>query len=173
MHKNLNESSKYPPHAELRRGLDGQGWGPFDMAALLAARALRQLAAGSTVRPPCVERAPSGKAGGKQAKQKEGGRKVHERYVKMFEAKGAPSYERSPEEKTNDAEIAKEYTRQMFARHNLWSRRITMRIKLRDAAIASLPEDLQAEAMQMDMEPAPRNRHIFTEFPPLKGYQGQ
>jgi hypothetical protein len=48
-----------------------------------------------------------------------------------------------------------------------------MRIKLRDAAIASLPEDLQAEAMQMDMEPAPRNRHIFTEFPPLKGYQGQ
>ena len=34
-------------------------------------------------------------------------------------------YERPDEQKAKDAEIAKEYNRQMFRRHNLWSRRET------------------------------------------------
>ena len=52
-------------------------------------------------------------------------------------------------------ETAKEYARKMFARHNLWSRRITMRIKLRDAAIAALPEELQAEANEVGLSSRP------------------
>lgn len=58
-------------------------------------------------------------------------------------------FERPEEEKARDVEIAKEYSRRMFARHNLWSRQIMMRIKLRDAAIAALPEELQAEANEV------------------------
>lgn len=58
-------------------------------------------------------------------------------------------FERPEEEKARDMDIAKEYSRRMFARHNLWSRQIMMRIKLRDAAIAALPEELQAEANEV------------------------
>ena len=47
-----------------------------------------------------------------------------------------------------------------------WQKDITLKIKLRDEAIAALPEELRAAAREPDFEPFPANR-------PIPGFQEQ
>lgn len=54
-----------------------------------------------------------------------------------------------------------------------WQRDLTMKIKLRDAAVAALPEHLRAAALVPDDEPFPANRQMWTLTPPIPGFQEQ
>jgi hypothetical protein len=48
-----------------------------------------------------------------------------------------------------------------------------MKIKLRDAAIQALPMDLQEEANTEDWALFPLDRQVFTEWPPIPGFNQQ
>ena len=54
-----------------------------------------------------------------------------------------------------------------------WQKDITLKIKLREAAIAALPEELRAAAREPDNEPFPSNRQMWTLTPPIPGFQEQ
>ena len=54
-----------------------------------------------------------------------------------------------------------------------WQKDITLKIKLRDEAIAALPEELRAAAREPDFEPFPANRQMWTITPPIPGFQEQ
>lgn len=47
---------------------------------------------------------------------------------------------------------------------------LTMKINLRDDAIANLPEILQHAARQRDLTSPPLNRRMATHTPPIPGY---
>ena len=55
--------------------------------------------------------------------------------------------------------------------HRDWQRDMTTKIKLRDAAIAALPEKLRAAALMPDDELFPSNRQMWTLTPPIPGFQ--
>lgn len=57
--------------------------------------------------------------------------------------------------------------------HREWQKDLTVKIKLREAAIAALPEELQAAARLPDNEPFPANRQMWTLTPPIPGFQEQ
>ena len=46
-------------------------------------------------------------------------------------------------------------------------------IKLRQAAIEALPEELQEAARKPDLTPAPLQRRIFTDTAPIPDYQAK
>jgi len=50
--------------------------------------------------------------------------------------------------------------------HRAWQKDIMTKIKLRDAAIGALPENIRAAALELDLELFPANRQIFTDTPP-------
>lgn len=58
----------------------------------------------------------------------------------------------------------------MAKEHNTRMADLTMKIKLRDEAIANLPELLQHAARQRDRNPPPLNRRMATYTPPIPGY---
>lgn len=78
--------------------------------------------------------------------------------------------ELSEEEKQRNFEIGKRYNRMMAKEHNTMTADLTMKIKLRDDAIAHLPEILQHAARQIDQNPPPLNRLMATYTPPIPGY---
>jgi hypothetical protein len=53
-------------------------------------------------------------------------------------------------------------------RHREWQAALTAKLKLKQAAVAALPDDLRAAALVPDLEPFPANRQIFTETPPVE-----
>lgn len=57
--------------------------------------------------------------------------------------------------------------------HREWQKDITLKIKLREAAINALPEELRAAAREPDNEPFPPNRQMWTLTPPIPGFQEQ
>eukprot|EP00960_Hanusia_phi_P009119 263214-Hanusia_phi.AAC.6 len=75
-------------------------------------------------------------------------------------------YIRSEEQMKIDAEIAKNYTRMRYKEHIELQKRMTLKIKWRDAATEALPEELQEEARALDLEPFPSNRRVYTDYPP-------
>uniref|UniRef100_A0A7S1DZY1 Uncharacterized protein n=2 Tax=Hemiselmis andersenii TaxID=464988 RepID=A0A7S1DZY1_HEMAN len=91
-------------------------------------------------------------------------------HAKVLEARGEERYVRSEEQMGLDTEIAKEFARQSMKRHIEQQKWLTRKIRLRDQAIAALPEELQAEGKSMDEESFPLDRHIWTDFPPIKGF---
>lgn len=79
----------------------------------------------------------------------------------------------SKEEQAEAAARSREYSRQKMEQHRAWQRDLTMKIKLREAAIDALPEELRAAARQPDNEPFPANRQMWTLTPPIPGFQEQ
>ena len=68
-------------------------------------------------------------------------------------------------------EQRKEYSRaKMLERHRV-DKHFTQMIKVRDAAIAALPEELQLEAKKPDHTIVPIERRVFTETAPIPGFQ--
>ena len=53
-----------------------------------------------------------------------------------------------------------------MAQHRQWQADLTTKLKLKQAAIAALPPELQAAAMVPDTSPFPSNRQIWAETPP-------
>ncbi|KAJ1489554.1 hypothetical protein T484DRAFT_1885714 [Baffinella frigidus] len=107
-----------------------------------------------------------------QDKKQTGKNSAHmQRFINFFESPIPKKYIRSAEQMALDEVIAKEYNRQMFKMHNRWSVDCTMKIKLRDSAIASLPVELQEEANTHDMALFPLDRHVFTEWPAIKDFE--
>ena len=65
---------------------------------------------------------------------------------------------------------AKEYSRRRMAEHRAWQRDLTTKLRLKEAAIAALPPELQAAAREPDYTPFPANRQMFTDTPPIEGF---
>lgn len=63
------------------------------------------------------------------------------------------------------------YSRQKFLLHHRQNGHFSKMIKLREAAIAALPEQLREEALVPDLEPFPIQRRVFTETAPIKDFQ--
>ncbi|EKX53661.1 hypothetical protein GUITHDRAFT_160894 [Guillardia theta CCMP2712] len=108
------------------------------------------------------------KAPADASKKNQGPNKALDLFAKILnDAEGRPEkYIRSEEQMKKDAEIAKEYTRNLFKEHNARMKHLTWKIKWRDAATQALPEELQEEALTEDLELYPLNRRLFTDFPP-------
>ena len=54
--------------------------------------------------------------------------------------------------------------------HRLWQADLSGKLKLKEAAIAALPQDLVAAAREPDYTPFPANRQVWTETPPVEGF---
>lgn len=61
---------------------------------------------------------------------------------------------------------AKEYSRQKMKEHRQWQAAFMTKVKLRDAAVAALPESLREEAMKPDLSLFPSTRQVWMETPP-------
>ena len=70
-------------------------------------------------------------------------------------------------------ELRAEYSRNKMLEHHRVGAHYTKMIKARDAAIAALPEQLQAEARQPDHTLLPVQRRVFTETAPIPDFQKQ
>ena len=70
-------------------------------------------------------------------------------------------------EELADAEKrAKEYSRQKSYQNLAWRRDMETKFRLRNEAVAALPEVLQHAANLPDLEPFPLTRRIPTDYPP-------
>jgi hypothetical protein len=72
----------------------------------------------------------------------------------------------SVEEAAAIAAKAKAYSRMKMQAHHAWMNDINTKIKLKRAAIAALPPDLQEAAKQEDVTPFPLTRHYYYQTPP-------
>mmetsp|Transcript_33182 Transcript_33182/g.74437 ORF Transcript_33182/g.74437 Transcript_33182/m.74437 type:complete len:158 (-) Transcript_33182:206-679(-) len=100
------------------------------------------------------------------SKRNAGGKQM-DLFAKILNDDGQPKkYIRSEEQMKIDAEIAKNYTRMRYKEHIELQKRMTLKIKWRDAATEALPEELQEEARALDLEPFPSNRRVYTDYPP-------
>lgn len=78
---------------------------------------------------------------------------------------------RTEEEFAEDKRISKEYARFKMLEHTDRGKDEALKLRLKQAALAALPEDLRNLAMQIDTAPFPANRHIATETPPIAGFR--
>ncbi|CBJ32731.1 conserved unknown protein [Ectocarpus siliculosus] len=90
--------------------------------------------------------------------------------LKLLDARPEPMPELSAEEKQRNFDIGRRYNSKMATSHNERMADLTTKIKLRDDAIAHLPELLQHAARQPDRNPPPLNRRVATYTPPIPGF---
>jgi len=72
----------------------------------------------------------------------------------------------SEEEKEEARRRYREYSRRLMEREHAWRQDLQTKIALKRDALAALPEELQAAAMEPDLEPFPLDRWIATLSPP-------
>lgn len=63
------------------------------------------------------------------------------------------------------------YSRAKMLEHHRVGKHFTRMIRVRDAAIAALPEELQAQAREPDHALLPIERRVFTETAPIPDFQ--
>ncbi|CAM9571399.1 unnamed protein product [Pylaiella littoralis] len=90
--------------------------------------------------------------------------------LKLLDAQPEPMPELSAEEQQRNFDIGRRYNSKMATSHNERMADLTTKIKLRDDAIANLPELLQHAARQPDRNPPPLNRRMATYTPPIPGF---
>lgn len=76
----------------------------------------------------------------------------------------------TPEEQREWEGRAKEYSRLKMAEHRAWQKALSIKLKLKQAAIRALPLELRVEAEKDDDALPPMNRNMFTHTPPIPGY---
>jgi hypothetical protein len=82
-----------------------------------------------------------------------------------------PSFDALPAEQLEiDAKIGKDYAHNMRQLDNMLAADMTLKIMLKDTAVATLPEELQAEALIPDTTMTPLNRHPAFYTPPIEGF---
>lgn len=75
------------------------------------------------------------------------------------------------EQQQRNFEIGREYNRMTTIRHNQLSRDLSLKMQLKEAAIAALPtETLKAQALVSDFSLVPYDRWVPTWTPPIEGY---
>jgi hypothetical protein len=65
---------------------------------------------------------------------------------------------------------SKEYSRLKMHEHRAWQHDLTVKLRLKKAAIQALPPALRAAALQEDLTPFPLTRHFLYDQPP-DGYK--
>eukprot|EP00752_Nemacystus_decipiens_P013043 g11538.t1 len=120
----------------------------------------RGMMAGSKAKPGKIKKGGPGKALDRKTVS----------LLKLLDARPEPMPELTPEEKQRNFEIGRRYNSKMATSHNERMADLTTKIKLRDEAIAHLPELLQHAARQPDRNPPPLNRRIATDTPPIPGF---
>lgn len=78
---------------------------------------------------------------------------------------------RKPADYARDQAMAKKYTSETMKLVIARRKDETAKIKLKQQALAALPEDLRAKAVLPDHSLFPRNRHVFTDTPPIPGFR--
>ena len=78
----------------------------------------------------------------------------------------SPPQAASEEQAADIAAKAKTYSRLKMKQHHAWMNDIDTKIKLKRAAIAALPLELQEAAKQEDTTPFPLTRHYLYHTPP-------
>jgi hypothetical protein len=68
------------------------------------------------------------------------------------------------------ARIGREYNKQTTLLHNKIQKDLIMKARLRDEAIAALPEDKRAHALTPDYTPFPPNRPFPAHSPPIRDF---
>lgn len=68
---------------------------------------------------------------------------------------------------------AKEYSRLRMKEEREWQASLSTKLKLKQAALAALPDELRAAALVPDNTPFPSNRWVWTETPPHMEDSGQ
>ncbi|TDH65538.1 hypothetical protein CCR75_006507 [Bremia lactucae] len=68
-------------------------------------------------------------------------------------------------------EIARRYNTMSTIEHNYFMRDLQTKIDFKWEAINALPEELQAEALDVDYSPVPEGRGIATWTPPISGFR--
>lgn len=85
----------------------------------------------------------------------------------LVDEEAIPEYELTVED---GRRLAKEYSRVLMRRHRARQTAESALLRLKNEAIAALPEKLRAAAMVPDMAPFPANRYMATLTPPIEGY---
>ncbi|EIE19310.1 hypothetical protein COCSUDRAFT_58603 [Coccomyxa subellipsoidea C-169] len=79
----------------------------------------------------------------------------------------------SPEDAQLWKDATKEYNRLKMMQHRAWQTDLSVKLKLKKAALAALPEDLRELANRPETERVPLNRQMFTHTPPIPGFNQQ
>eukprot|EP00775_Hariotina_reticulata_P012954 gene12954-13083_t len=77
----------------------------------------------------------------------------------------------APEQHTRRQQVelearSKEYSRLKMHQHRAWQHDLTVKLRLKQAAIQALPPALRAAALQEDLTPFPLTRHYLYDHPP-------
>lgn len=97
----------------------------------------------------------------------------NQKLIKLLEPKIVDTLELTPEQEAEYAQRAKEYSRRMMHEHRIWQADLSRKLQLKKAAIAALPEELQAAALVEDYSMFPTDRWIPTHTPPIANYEQQ
>ncbi|CAL8468293.1 g7833 [Coccomyxa elongata] len=79
----------------------------------------------------------------------------------------------SPEDAQLWKDATKEYNRLKMMQHRAWQTDLSIKLQLKKAALAALPEDLRKLADRLETERVPLNRQMFTHTPPIPGFNQQ
>ncbi|KAL4458571.1 hypothetical protein ABPG75_013436 [Micractinium tetrahymenae] len=93
-----------------------------------------------------------------------------QKVMRMLESQEVETVEVSEEDYLEGMRRAKEYSRRKMQEHRDWQADLTLKLKLKNAAVAALPPHLRAAAEVPDLEPFPLNRQMWTETPPIEGF---
>ncbi|CAL5221822.1 g4079 [Coccomyxa viridis] len=96
------------------------------------------------------------------------------RLLKILEPKPIEKMPKlSEEDETIWKEATKHYNKAKLYEHRMWQTDISIKIQLKEAALAALPEALRREAVKTQTDLPPPNRRMFTQTPPIPGFSEQ
>ncbi|CAK0780001.1 hypothetical protein CVIRNUC_004910 [Coccomyxa viridis] len=99
------------------------------------------------------------------------------RITKLLKILEPKPKEKMPEMSAEDTamwnEATKAYNKLKLAQHRVYMSDLSIKIQLKKAALAALPEHLRKEAEKAQTDLPPPNRQMFTWTPPIPGYTEQ
>ncbi|KAG6610246.1 putative mitochondrial protein [Phytophthora cinnamomi] len=107
----------------------------------------------------------------KKGKKKGGDDANFEQMLRAIKGQYPEADEWTEEEKQRHQEIGRRYNMMTSIEHNHFMRDVQTKIDLKWEAINALPAELQAEAMEIDLAPAPEERGMATWTPPIPGFR--
>ncbi|OWZ23171.1 putative mitochondrial protein [Phytophthora megakarya] len=108
----------------------------------------------------------------KKKKGKKGGDDANfEQMLRAIKGQYPEAEEWTDEEQKRHQEIGRRYNTMSSIEHNHLMRDVQTKIDLKWEAINALPVELQAEALEDDVAPAPEERGMATWTPPIPGFR--
>ncbi|KAL6776287.1 MRPL40 [Auxenochlorella protothecoides x Auxenochlorella symbiontica] len=90
------------------------------------------------------------------------------RLLKVLEPQQTTAVARSLEELEDARQRSREYSRLKMRQHCAWQADLSGKLKLKQAALAALPDHLRAAAEVPDLSLFPLNRNVWRETPPAE-----